>query len=169
MSVLGSFSSRSVRPQAGLSAWTSSSRASASEPGIVTAEWIAPRRTNRRMALAAEMRELRAGYGFEYVVGSVHHVDEVPIDVSQELFDEAPPQTVIQDVVDALAYAKEDDRIKGVHLELSGFGGGSTAKLAMPAITRTMLPNPLITRVCETVAAMACLLGIPTLHSAYIL
>jgi histidinol-phosphatase (PHP family) len=36
-----------------------------------------------------EMRGLRERYGFEYVVGSVHHVDELPIDVSQGLFDEA--------------------------------------------------------------------------------
>ncbi|MEE4162897.1 MAG: signal peptide peptidase SppA [Woeseiaceae bacterium] len=50
-----------------------------------------------------------------------------------ELLDNAAPQTLISDVVDALAYAKEDDRIKGVHLELSRFGGGSTAKLAMVA------------------------------------
>jgi histidinol-phosphatase (PHP family) len=38
---------------------------------------------------ASEMRGLREAHGFEYVVGSVHHVGEVPIDVSQELFDEA--------------------------------------------------------------------------------
>jgi histidinol-phosphatase (PHP family) len=36
-----------------------------------------------------EMRELRERFGFEYVVGSVHHVEELPIDVSQALFDEA--------------------------------------------------------------------------------
>jgi len=50
-----------------------------------------------------------------------------------ELLDSAAPQTLISDVVDALAYAKDDERIKGVHLELSGFGGGSTAKLAVVA------------------------------------
>ncbi len=37
----------------------------------------------------ADMLGLRERYGFEYIVGSVHWVDEVPIDVSQELFDEA--------------------------------------------------------------------------------
>jgi histidinol-phosphatase (PHP family) len=37
----------------------------------------------------ADMQGLRERYGFEYVVGSVHWVDERPIDVSQELFDEA--------------------------------------------------------------------------------
>ena len=50
-----------------------------------------------------------------------------------ELMDQSAPQTLISDLVDALEYAKEDDRIKGVHLELSGFGGGSTAKLAIVA------------------------------------
>ncbi len=47
----------------------------------------------------------------------------------QELLDEAPPQTVVQDLVDALAYAKTDDRIRAVHLELSTFGGGGLSKL----------------------------------------
>jgi protease-4 len=50
-----------------------------------------------------------------------------------ELMDQATPQTLISDVVDALDYAKDDDRIKGVHLELSTFGGGSTAKLSIVA------------------------------------
>ncbi|MEO1204013.1 MAG: signal peptide peptidase SppA, partial [Pseudomonadota bacterium] len=47
----------------------------------------------------------------------------------QELLDEAPPQTVVQDVVDALAHAKTDSRILAVHLELSSFGGGGLSKL----------------------------------------
>ena len=50
-----------------------------------------------------------------------------------ELLDDAAPQTLISNVVDALAYAKDDKRIKAVHLELSSFGGGSTAKLAVVA------------------------------------
>ena len=37
----------------------------------------------------ADMQGLRERYGFEYIVGSVHWVDEVPIDMSQELFDGA--------------------------------------------------------------------------------
>ena len=48
----------SVLPMAGLLGPTSSSMASASDPGMVTAEWITPRRTNRRISLAAERREL---------------------------------------------------------------------------------------------------------------
>jgi protease-4 len=47
----------------------------------------------------------------------------------QEFLDEAPPQTVVRDVVDALAYAKTDDRVMAVHLELSAFGGGGLSKL----------------------------------------
>ncbi|MDA0351692.1 MAG: histidinol-phosphatase [Chloroflexi bacterium] len=36
-----------------------------------------------------EMQELRQRHGFDYAVGSVHHVEELPIDVSPALFDEA--------------------------------------------------------------------------------
>lgn len=48
---------------------------------------------------------------------------------SQELFGEAPPQTVVQEIVDALAHAKSDDRVKVVHLELSGLVGSGLSKL----------------------------------------
>jgi histidinol-phosphatase (PHP family) len=37
----------------------------------------------------ADKQALRQQYGFEYIVGSVHFVDELPIDVSRELFDQA--------------------------------------------------------------------------------
>lgn len=46
-----------------------------------------------------------------------------------EILEDAPPQTLVRDVVDALAYAKDDDRIKVVLLELDGVGGGGLAKL----------------------------------------
>jgi protease-4 len=46
-----------------------------------------------------------------------------------ELFGDPPPQTVVQDLVDALAYAKTDDRVELVHLELSGLYGGGLSKL----------------------------------------
>ena len=46
-----------------------------------------------------------------------------------ELLGESQPQTLVQDVVDALDYARTDDRIKAVHLELSRFGGGGLSKL----------------------------------------
>ena len=50
-----------------------------------------------------------------------------------ELVESAAPQTLIRDVVDALEYAATDQRIKGVHLDLSAFRGGSIAKLAIVA------------------------------------
>jgi protease-4 len=46
-----------------------------------------------------------------------------------ELLDEAQPQTVLQDIVDALDYASEDDRIGAVHIELSALGAAGLPKL----------------------------------------
>lgn len=47
-----------------------------------------------------------------------------------ELFGgDSPPQTVVQDIVDALAFARDDRRVKLVHLELSGLAGGGLSKL----------------------------------------
>lgn len=46
-----------------------------------------------------------------------------------ELLGDAPPQTLVQDVIDALAFAKNDDRISAVHLELSAMGGAGLSKL----------------------------------------
>ncbi len=46
-----------------------------------------------------------------------------------ELLGDAPPQTLVQDLIDALEYAKNDDRIYAVHLELSGISGGGLSKL----------------------------------------
>ena len=46
-----------------------------------------------------------------------------------DVLENAPPQTLVSDVVDALEYARDDDSIKAVHLELSGFGGGGISKL----------------------------------------
>lgn len=46
-----------------------------------------------------------------------------------ELLGEVQTQTLVQDVVDALDYARTDDRITAVHLELSSLGGGGLNKL----------------------------------------
>jgi protease-4 len=46
-----------------------------------------------------------------------------------ELLDEAQPQTVLQDIVDALDYAKDDERIAAVHIELSSLGAAGLPKL----------------------------------------
>lgn len=47
----------------------------------------------------------------------------------EELFGDAPPQTLVQDVIDALDYAQTDDRIAVVHLELSALGSAGLDKL----------------------------------------
>ena len=47
----------------------------------------------------------------------------------EELLDETRPQTRLQDIVDALEYAKDDDRIEAVHVELSAMGGAGLAKV----------------------------------------
>ena len=46
-----------------------------------------------------------------------------------ELAGDGSPQTLVQDVVDALEYAKDDDRIEVVYLELTSLFGGGLAKL----------------------------------------
>jgi protease-4 len=46
-----------------------------------------------------------------------------------ELVGDTPPQTLVQDVVDALEFARTDDRIAAVHLELSVFASGGLNKL----------------------------------------
>jgi protease-4 len=46
-----------------------------------------------------------------------------------EILGEEPQETLVQDVVDALDFAREDDRIKVVHLELSALLGASLDKL----------------------------------------
>lgn len=64
-------------------------------------------------------------------VGSlVDQLDGDPYDRAlAELLDGAPPQTLVQDIVDALKFAKDDDRISVVHLEMSALGGGGLSKL----------------------------------------
>lgn len=47
----------------------------------------------------------------------------------EELIGDAPPQTVVQDVIDALEFARDDDRITGVHLNLGSLAGGGLSKL----------------------------------------
>ena len=46
-----------------------------------------------------------------------------------ELMDEAEAQTLVQDIVDGLQYAKDDDRIAAVFLDLSAIPGGGLSKL----------------------------------------
>ncbi len=46
-----------------------------------------------------------------------------------ELLGEAPVQTLVKDIVDALEFAQTDDRITVVHMDLSGLGSGGLTKL----------------------------------------
>jgi len=46
-----------------------------------------------------------------------------------EMIGDGIQQTLVPDLVDALAHAREDDRIQAVHLDLGGFGGGGLSKL----------------------------------------
>jgi protease-4 len=46
-----------------------------------------------------------------------------------ELLGDASPQTLMQDIVDGLRFARDDDRIKAVVLDLDGFSGGGLSKL----------------------------------------
>ena len=46
-----------------------------------------------------------------------------------ELMDEADTQTLVQDIVDGLKYAQDDDRIAAVFLDLSAIPGGGLSKL----------------------------------------
>jgi protease-4 len=53
-----------------------------------------------------------------------------PFDRAQaELLGQAVAETRVQDIIDALDFAKTDDRITTVHLELSGLAGGGLSKL----------------------------------------
>jgi protease-4 len=64
-------------------------------------------------------------------VGSlVEQYEGDPLDRAlAELAGDGKPQTLVQDIVDALEYAKEDDRIEVVFLELSGLLGAGLSKL----------------------------------------
>jgi len=64
------------------------------------------------------------------VGGLVEQLDGDPYDRAvEELMGEAKPQTLIQNLIDGLSYAKEDDRIKVVVLELDRLGGSGMSKL----------------------------------------
>ena len=51
----------------------------------------------------------------------------------QELFGEEDPQTLVKDVIDGLDYAKSDDRVKAVVLDLTAMRGGGLSKLQLIA------------------------------------
>lgn len=60
----------------------------------------------------------------------VEQIEGHPLDRAlAELAGDGRPQTLVQDIVDALNYAEDDDRIEVVYLELSSLLGGGLAKL----------------------------------------
>ena len=60
----------------------------------------------------------------------VDEKDGDPYDLAiAEILGETVPQTLVQNMVDALEFAKNDDRIGAVHLELSRLGFGGLSKL----------------------------------------
>ena len=60
----------------------------------------------------------------------VEELEGDPFDLAlAEILDEVPPQTRLQDIIDALEYAKQDDGVEVVHLEVSGVGGVGLSKL----------------------------------------
>jgi protease-4 len=64
-------------------------------------------------------------YGF-----LVEEIEGHPFDRAlAELAGDGNPQTLVQDIIDALNYAKEDDRIEVVYIELSSLLGGGLSKL----------------------------------------
>lgn len=64
----------------------------------------------------------------------VEQIEGHPFDRAlAELAGDGRPQTLVQDIVDALDYARDDDRIEVVYLELSSMLGGGLAKLQQVA------------------------------------
>ena len=72
----------------------------------------------------------RAALFIKPVGAIVEELEGDPFDRAiAEMLDEAQPQTVLQDIVDALDYASDDDRIDAVHIELSALGSAGLPKL----------------------------------------
>ena len=78
----------------------------------------------------APMLPDRAALLIQPVGAIVEELEGDPFDRAiAELLDEAEPQTVLQDIVDSLEYARDDDRIGAVHIELSSLGPAGLPKL----------------------------------------
>jgi histidinol-phosphatase (PHP family) len=68
----------------------------------------------------ADMRGLRQRHEFEYVVGSVHWVDEMPIDVSQEAFDQAVERAGGLEALLVRYYEYVAEMVEGLRPEVVG-------------------------------------------------
>ena len=78
----------------------------------------------------APMLPARAALFIQPVGVIVEELEGDPFDRAiAELLEEAQPQTVLQDIVDALDYASDDERIDAVHIELSLLGAAGLPKL----------------------------------------
>ncbi len=79
---------------------------------------------------APQIMPQRAALVIQPVGALVDQLDGDPYDRAlAELLGDGPTQTLVQDVIDALAYAKTDDRVTAVHLEMSALAGGGLSKL----------------------------------------
>lgn len=85
--------------------------------GVMSGEspQLIPQRAALLIQPSGALVEQRAGDPYELAIA--------------ELLGNATPQTLVQDVVDSLEHARDDDRIQAVHLELSSLGGAGLSKL----------------------------------------
>lgn len=95
-------------------------------------------------AYVADMLGLRAKYGFEYVVGSVHWVDEAPIDVSLTEFDEVVRRCGGLEALLVRYYGEVAEMVDALRPEVVGhldlprlFSDGDPAHLA-PSVSRAV-------------------------------
>ncbi|MEX2123144.1 MAG: signal peptide peptidase SppA [Woeseia sp.] len=62
----------------------------------------------------------------------VEQLEGDPVDRAlAELLGDANPQTLVQDIIDGLEFAKDDDRIKAVYFDLDDLSGGGLSKLQL--------------------------------------
>ena len=79
---------------------------------------------------APQLMPQRAALFLQPVGALVEQVAGDPYDLAlAELTQNAVPQTLVSDIVEALQHAADDDRIEIVHLELSAMGGAGLSKL----------------------------------------
>lgn len=68
----------------------------------------------------ADMQQLRQRHGFDYIVGSVHWVDEMPIDLSLEVFQQAVTQLGGVEALLVRYYQTLAELVDGLHPEVVG-------------------------------------------------
>lgn len=68
----------------------------------------------------ADMQQLREQHGFDYVVGSVHWIDETPIDLSAELFEEVAARLGGVEALFVRYYASVAEMVERLRPEVVG-------------------------------------------------